>query len=132
MRGTKRAGALVRVGVVAILGIAGCATTTNEDPFDTGLGLAGEDVLLTVQNNDARAATIYAYWNGMRERVGMVTGTKSETFRMRWRSEEVQLGYELLARRAIARQTDYVDGYRSEPIPVVRGDHLNFVIQPQG
>lgn len=129
MRRAKRAAA---VGLVAMLGLAGCATTTNEDPFDAGLGAAGEDVLLTVQNNDARAATIYAYWNGMRERLGMVTGTKTETFRMKWRGEDVQLGYELLGRRAIPRETDYVDGYRSEPIPVLRGDHLNFVIQPQG
>jgi hypothetical protein len=118
------------VGVVLCLASTACATApVAQDPF---VEPGPEEVLLTVQNNDARAATIYAYWNGMKERVGMVSGTKTETFRFRWRQERVQLGYEFIGRRAIPGGTDYVDGNVSRAIDVSRGDHLDLVIQPRG
>jgi hypothetical protein len=50
--------------------------------------------------------------------VGSVTGMTSQTFRMSWRSEEIQL------------EIDFVGGggYVSERVPVTQGDHLDFVI----
>ena len=119
------------VGVVAWLA-AGCASRQppgQQDPFAEPVE---EDVFLTVRNNDSRPATIYAYWNGVRERVGQVPGVGVRTFEMRWKHEEVRIGYELLGRRALATGTDYVDGNLTEIIEVWGGDHLNLVIQPQG
>ncbi len=105
--------------------LGGCASTpgtgqASVDPFSDG-GAVSDEVMLTVQNNDFRDATIYAIWSGLKRRVGTVTGKTSETFRMDWRSEEVQL------------EIDYLGGggYLSERVPVTQGDHLNFVIMGQ-
>lgn len=106
--------------LVLMLTVGGCAagapgSPTRRDPFDA----AGTDeVRLTVQNMDFRDASIYALWNGVKRRVGSVTGMTSETFRMQWQSEEIQL------------QVDFVGGggYVSERVPVTQGDHLDFVI----
>ena len=106
-------------GLVSALVATACATGggQTEDPFSSS-GSAEEDVLLTVENNDFRDATIYAYWNGVKRRVGMVVGKTSETFNMRWRSERIQLEVDFVGR----------GGYRSEMVDVWAGDHLNFVI----
>ncbi len=105
-----------------ILMVGGCATGApgsqpSVDPFDTA-GAGSDDVLLTVLNNDFRDASIYAIWNGVKRRVGSVTGMTSQTFRMSWRGEEIQL------------EIDFVsgNGYMSERVPVTQGDHLDFVI----
>lgn len=118
MRAPYRSRGIVLVALLA----AACATAASEDipdgsPFDRTRG-EGEDVLLTVENNDFRDATIYVYWNGSRTRAGTVTGKTSETFRMRWRSEWVQLEVDFLGR----------GGYMTERVDVLEGDHLNFVI----
>ena len=110
----------------------GLPAEVEQDPF----GFAAGTVLLTVQNHSVRNARVYAYWNGVRERVGMVTARTTETFSLKWRHEEVELGYEFMGRRAIpgaANQRDAfnpIDGYRSPPLPVTQGDHLDFVIRP--
>jgi hypothetical protein len=105
-----------------ILIVAGCTTGAprsqkSVDPFDTA-GAGSDDILLTVRNNDFRDASIYAIWNGVKRRVGSVTGMTSQTFRMSWQGEEIQL------------EIDFVggDGYMSERVPVTQGDHLDFVI----
>jgi hypothetical protein len=92
---------------------------SSADPFDGPRG-SEEPVLLSVENNDFRDATIIAHWNGVRDRVGMVTGKTTETFSMRWRSELIQL------------EIDFVGGagYLTESIDVWAGDHLNYVIMP--
>ncbi len=98
---------------------SGCASTpdnTTRSPFDENT--APEDILLTVENNDFRDATIHVYWNGVRTRAGTVIGKTSETFRMKWKSEWAHLGVDFLGR----------GGYQTERVPVYPGDHLNFVI----
>ena len=104
--------------------LAACATSrpgpeSAPSPFEAGAGVSDE-VLLTVENNDFRDASIYALWNGVRKRVGSVTGKTSETFRMQWQSEEIQLQVDFLGSNS--------DDYISERVPVIQGDHLNFVI----
>jgi hypothetical protein len=107
--------------LVLALSVGACAagspgSPTRVDPF-SGAGDTDE-VRLTVQNMDFRDASVYAIWNGVKRRVGSVTGMTSETFRMRWQSEEIQL------------EVDFVGGggYVSERVPVTQGDHLDFVI----
>ncbi len=78
--------------------------------------------MLTVQNHDFRDATIYAYWRGVKDRVGMVIGKTTKTFTMRWRAEEVRL------------EIDFVGGggHFTETIPVWAGDHLEYMIPVSG
>lgn len=103
-------------GLVLVLTAAACATG-QRNVFEA-VRRVDEAVLLSVENNDFRDATIYAYWNGVKTRLGMVVGKTSETFRMRWRSEEVQLEVDFVGRGT----------FRTERIDVWAGDHLDFVI----
>lgn len=112
----------VALGLAVVSAPAACATgQATESPFRTGR-TGDEEVRLTVRNNDYRDATIYAYWNGARARVGMVIGKTEETFTMRWRSEDIQL------------EVDFVGGggFRTEVVAVYRGDHLEFHIPVGG
>jgi hypothetical protein len=118
MRSFRRA---ALVGLVALVGcVSGGGEAVQEDPFTDAR--SAQDVLLTVQNNEFLDANIYALWNGMRQRVGTVTGKTSHTFRMEWRSEFLRLEVEFVGSN---------DGYTSELIGVSRGDHLDFVIMPR-
>ncbi len=76
--------------------------------------------MLTVDNRDYRDATIYANWNGVRRRVGMVIGKTSETFSTPWRNYEVRV------------EVDFVGGgeFRADEITAYPGDHLDFIIMP--
>lgn len=107
-------------GLLLIVVLSACASSPGSDVMRT-TG-QGEDVQLTVENNDFRDASIYAYWNGAKTRVGMVTGKTSDTFEMRWRSEEIRF------------EVDFIGGggFMSDIMDVYEGDHLNFVILPQG
>lgn len=106
--------------VVAVV-LGSCQTGQNErvqDPFVASGPEQSEEVLLTVENNDFRDANIFAFWDGVRDRVGFVTGKTSRTFRMKWRSERVQIGVDFVGR----------GGQRSGNVDVWPGDHLNYVI----
>jgi hypothetical protein len=105
---------------LAVITLTGCAPNreVQRNPFAAG---GGENVLLTVQNNDYLDATIHVYWNGMRTRAGMVTGKTTETFQLRWQSEWAFLEVDFIGAR---------DDYRSDRIDVYPGDHLDFVIMP--
>ncbi|HUF76635.1 MAG TPA: hypothetical protein VMM35_10170 [Longimicrobiales bacterium] len=113
---------IVRAVMFAVLsGAAGCTLGGGQvdevGPYERAR--TEQDVLLTVQNHDFLDATIYAYWNGAKSRVGTVGGKRSETFRMEWRGEYVRLGVEFIGSR---------EGYVSELAGVTQGDHLDFVI----
>jgi len=117
-------------GLLAIVTMAACATLEQQatpDPFDDAP--VADSILVTVHNYDRRQATVYAYWNGRKERVGTVMTSKTETFRIAWRFEEMQLGYEFLGQRAVGGEPDRIDGFRSEVFYVTQGDHLDFIIQ---
>jgi hypothetical protein len=101
------------------LATAACASApiTRQDPFEGPR--SDEEVMLTVHNHDTRNATIYAHWSGLKERIGSVVGMQSATFRMKWRSEQIQLGIEFLGS---------IGGYRTGTVDVTQGDHLDYVI----
>ena len=108
---------LAALALTAVLTVAGCATAGNvRDPFQDSV--SDEEILLTVENNDFRDATIHVYWGGVKSRAGRVLGKTSETFRLRWRHDWARLGIDFLGG----------GGYQSEELPVDPGDHLNFVI----
>jgi hypothetical protein len=109
------------LALALLLALAGCGAARSPDRGDPFAGGAqADDVLITVENNDFRDATVYALWNGVRRRVGGVTGKTTQTFRVDWRSEYLQFHVDFLGQGE----------YRSEVVPVDRGDHLNFVILP--
>ena len=104
--------------LLVLSSLTACGATQAEpgSPFE---GTAGsEEVLVTVENNDFRDATVYLYWSGLRTRAGSVLGKDTETFRMDWKSEWVHFGVEFLGG----------GGYETETVAVDPGDHLNFVI----
>jgi hypothetical protein len=107
--------------MAALVGAGACVHGGGQvdelGPYERARG--GEEVLLTVQNHDFLDATIYAYWNGAKSRVGTVSGKRTQTFRMEWRGEYMRLGVEFLGSR---------EGYVSELTGVTQGDHLDFVI----
>ena len=114
---------LVFAAAACALAATACASSNQSSPDDPFSGEArgfDEEVLFTIENNDFRDATIYGYWNGVRERLGMVTGKTSETFSTVWKSEEFHF------------YVNFVGGgtYTSERLDVYGGDHLNFVILP--
>jgi len=119
MPSRARFGPLGSLALAAL--VAGCASVQEPRPDPFSASPTSDEVWLTVENNDFRDATIHAVWNGVRRRVGTVTGKTSETFRMDWRSEDVQLAIDFLGG----------GGYLSERVPVTQGDHLNFVIMGQ-
>lgn len=110
------------VALGCMFATAACASgnlASPGDPFNAqSQSFNQEPVLFTIENNDFKDATIYGYWNGVRERLGMVIGKTSETFSTDWKSESFRF------------YVDFVGGgeYTSESVPVYEGDHLNFVI----
>jgi hypothetical protein len=107
------------LGVVLLLATA-CATRRGPTPSPFAEG-SQEIVLLTVDNQDYRDATIYADWNGVRQRVGFVIGKTTETFSMPWRDYEVRFA------------VDFVGGGGlplGERISVWAGEHIDFIIMP--
>jgi hypothetical protein len=116
-----RLAALAAVAVLAASCSSMGGTNSSARPFDEASAFS-EDILLTVENNDLRDATVHVVWGGMKSRAGSVTAKTTQTFRLRWRSEEVQLEADFLGG----------GGFRSERVPVYPGDHLNFVIMSGG
>jgi len=118
MQRTRRA---TRAGLLMILALAlsACAgRRAAPSPF-----LEGGDptILITVDNQDFRDATIFVNWNGVRQRVGMVTGKTTETLETPWRDYVVRL------------EVDFVGGGDMkvrDAISVQPGEHIDFVIMP--
>ena len=108
-------------GLLLAATLTGCAAQQGqqlgETPVTEARGFDG-DVLITVENNDFRDATVYVYWSGVKRRVGRVTGKTKKTFRMDWLSEEAQFGADFLGRGSFRTETIFVDP----------GDHLNLFI----
>ena len=80
----------IGLGVVLVLATAACATRPAS-PAQIGEGGEDDTVLVTVRNHDFQDAVIYANWNGLRRRVGMVVGKTTETFRVTWRTNQIRL-----------------------------------------
>ena len=105
----------IGLGVVLVLATAACATR-SASPAQIGVGREDDTVLVTVRNHQFQDGVIYANWNGLRRRVGMVVGKTTETFRVTWRTNQIRL------------EVDFIGGGElfSEPIPVWAGEHIDF------
>jgi hypothetical protein len=100
--------------------LAACAPRTEPpSPFE---GRRGEgEIMITVDNQDWRDATLYADWNGVRQRVGMVLGKTTETFRTPWRDYFVKLDVDFIGGGGLPAR---------EAIQVQAGDHIDYTILP--
>ena len=105
-----------------VLAAAACAVRTAESsPF---IDRGETTILITVDNQDFRDATLYVNWNGTKQRVGTVTGKTTETFTTPWRDFQVRLEVDFLVGG---------DGYGvpvTEPIAVSAGEHIDYIILP--
>jgi hypothetical protein len=98
------------------LSLVGCAKRDLGPMLGRG---RSQPVQLTVQNQRFEDAAIYAVWRGgVRQRVGLATGTTSSTFSFEWKADVVQFEVDFIA----------ADGYMVDPIEVSPGDHLDLVI----
>lgn len=105
-----------------LVGTAACAgRAADVDPFRSGAGDLEAPVLLTVDNQDFRDATIFVNWNGPRQRLGAVTGKTKKTFEMRWQNYEMRL------------EVDFLGGGElktGQTANVLPGEHIDFIIMP--
>ncbi len=113
-------GARGPVVLALLLLTAACAASRRDvpSPYEAGSEAV---IMLTVDNQDFRDATIFADWNGVRHRVGMVIGKTTQTFRLPWRDYTVRL------------EVDFVGGGEmkiADPISVWAGEHIDFIIMP--
>jgi hypothetical protein len=105
----------------------GCASSGREvEGADAGFGGESQaevqEAQLTAENQNFSDATLYAVWGaGTRQRLGMVTGLTSQTFKMNLRgSGELRL------------EVDFIAGgnFTSDRVFVNPGDHVHITIPP--
>ena len=102
--------------------LLGCSHSSRPAPMFRAASGSGS-VMVPIQNNDFKDATIYATWSGgMRHRVGLSVGKTTQTFDLEWKSEIVQFEADFIAGRT----------FTFDPINVWEGDHLELIIMNQG
>jgi len=102
--------------------LLGCSRNSRPAPMFRAASGSGS-VMVTIQNNDFKDATIYANWAGTtRRRVGLSVGKTTQTFDLEWKSEIVQFEADFIAGRT----------FTFDPINVWEGDHLELIIMNQG
>jgi hypothetical protein len=100
---------------------AACAGAATSDPFRPRAAGREGPVLLTVDNQDFRDASIFVNWTGTRMRVGSVTGKTRNTFEMTWRDYQMWI------------EVDFLGGGElktGQSTNVLPGDHIDFIIIP--
>ena len=108
-----------RLLILAFVVLLGACASGGRPTFSRQPG-QGNNVTITVENQNFLDATVYALWIGTRDRVGAVTGLSTQTFQVDWRASDLQLQIELLA-----------DGtMTTDRIGVFEGDHVELVIPP--
>ncbi len=103
--------------IAGLMLLAACGSrgqSIRPDSFD------GQDYQVEVNNQNFYSATIYAYRDGYRRRLGDVGANRTRAFTFAWPFPEVRFQIDFLAGGCIF----------SEVIPLVRGDRLSVWIQP--
>lgn len=103
----------------ALLATAACASGGR--PIVSRQAGTGNEVQLTVENQNFKDATVYAIWGaGPRNRLGLVVGNTTETFQVRFRSGDLRVEVDFIAGDDIVTET----------IGVFQGDHIHVQIPP--
>lgn len=105
--------------VVALATLTACAHS-GERPAFARRGGQGNQVTVTADNQNFLDATVYALWNGQRDRVGMVTGKTSQSFAIPFKGSDLRIQIDLIGGSSMT----------TDPIGVFEGDELDLVIPP--
>ena len=109
-----------------LIGATACASSARAvAPFATpspDREPGEERIVFTIDNRDYRDATVNAWWDGLRTRVGSVGGNSTQTFRVRWRGDRLYFALDFIAGGEI----------RSQGLIVSPGDHVQLNILPGG
>ena len=79
------------------------------------------EISVEVQNQDFYRATVYAYRQGSRTRLGVVESHSTRSFEFLWTPGDLRFLVDFLANGCIL----------SEPMAVDRGDDLLLILEPQ-
>ena len=109
--------AINHIAIAGLILLAACGSrgrSIRPDSFD------GQDYRVEVSNQNFYSATIYAYRDGYRRRLGDVGANRTSAFTFAWPFPEVRFQIDFLAAGCIF----------SEVIQLVDGDRLSVWIQP--
>ncbi len=101
-------------GLILLAACGGKGRSIRPNSFD------GQDYRLEVRNQNFYSATIYAYRDGYRRRLGDVDANRTRAFTFAWPFHEVRFQIDFLAAGCIF----------SEVLPLVHGDRLTVRIEP--
>jgi hypothetical protein len=102
-----------------ILTLAACGSQTQE-AVRPQPQLERPTLTVEIQNHNHNAATIYAYREGFRDRLGFVEAASTETFSFEWPTYELRFLVDFLAQGCVI----------TESLSVDPGDDLLLIIQP--
>ena len=103
----------------AVLASAGCASRGR--PVVARTPGEGDQVQLTVENQNFKDADVFAVWSGgNRDRLGMVTGNTTQTFTVEAKGADMRVEVDFIAG----------DDVVTEAIGVFHGDHVQITIPP--
>ena len=104
-----------------VLALAAGACASRNAPLLSRQPGEGDQVQLTVENQNFKDATVYAVWGaGSRDRLGLVTGNTTQTFTVPWQGGDMRVEVDFIAG----------DDVFTEPIGTFRGDHIHVTIPP--
>lgn len=109
---------LLRASLVTAAVAGGACSATQEEFSDLDPG-SQDEITLTVENYNFNDVTLYALTAGIRERVGRVRGSGSETFTFRWPRQSIQMEVVFLSGGRMVTQA----------MPVLPGDRLDLIIE---
>lgn len=109
------------LGFLVLMLQAGCALRGDTVRTDPEVDGPPEPTFLEVENQNFLDARIYVIWEGVRTRVGMVTGHTTETFQFEQRQGQL-----------LRVEVDFVagGGFVTEEMQVWPGETASLVISP--
>jgi hypothetical protein len=103
----------------AVLAAGGCAHGGR--PIVAREGGTGDQVAVTVENQNFKDAAVYAIWGvGNRDRLGLVTGHTTQTFTTPFKSGDLRIEVDFIAG----------DDVVTESMGVFQGDNIHVTIPP--
>ncbi len=88
------------LGALLVL-VSGCGVLQSgnggPDPFSSGPRSGNGVFELEVRNDHFNDARVFVHWGGVRRRLGLVTGTTTQTFQVEWQSQDFRVEVDLIA-----------------------------------
>jgi hypothetical protein len=104
--------------VGAALAASACS---HNRPLVSRMAGQGNDIQITVENQNFKDATVYAIWGaGNRDRLGLVVGNTTQTFTAPYKAGDFRVEVDFIAG----------DDIVTENMGVTRGDHIQVTSPP--